>query len=107
MNQFRNPLSKHDAEVLRIAKVFKDREYYSVKADLPREFGYLKPDAIEGRYYPDVEASTANSKKEWITVLVEVETEETVNTKHSKDQRAAFLKKAKENPNTHFKLSVV
>ena len=104
MDQFQKPLSKHDAEVLRIAKVFVDKEYFSVKVDLP---GHpKKPDAIDG-FRPDVEASTANSKKEWVTVLVEVETEETVNTKHSKDQRAAFRKKARENPNTHFKLSVV
>ena len=100
-------MSKHDAEVLRIAKVFVDRGYFSVKADLPRKFGYLKPDAIEGRYYPDVEASTANSKKEWITVLVEVETKETVNTLHAKAQETAFQRFADRDKNTHFKQQVV
>ena len=103
MNQFQEPLSKHDAEVLRIANSFRDRGYH-VRADVP---GYPQPGLIDRLHRPDIEAEKANDKGEWVTLIIEVETADSVETEHTKSQKATFRKRAKENENTWFKLHVV
>ncbi len=96
--------SRHNTEVSRLAKSFKNRGFYFVRADVA---GYPKPSLIGRLHRPDIEASTKNDREEWITYIVEVETKETVNTEHAKSQRAVFQNAANKDKNTHFKLCVV
>ena len=74
--------TKHDKKVKSIADDYKDRGYV-VQADLK---DYPLPESIGG-YRPDVRARLKNIGYE---VVVEVETTDSVDSDHAKNQAAAF-----------------
>ena len=95
--------TKHNAMVERLAQDYKRRGFYLVRADLP---GYPKP-ASYGGLRPDIEALGVNTQHKTVIVIVEVETEDTVDTKDAKAQKAAFEQAVAGKKNTHFELHVV
>ena len=86
--------SKHDKEVTRIADYYQ-RQGYKVKADV-KEFE--QPKVIQGRR-PDVVA-----KRDGNTVLVEVETPDSL--KNDKAQRETFENFADGKKNVKFRLKI-
>lgn len=96
--------SKHNKEVLRLAKMFAAEEFTSVRAD--KVLGYHQPRLIDG-LRPDIEAGRVNAKGEWETVIVEVETYDTVNSTHAQIQKTTFENYAAEYENVEFRLYVV
>lgn len=89
--------SKHDAEVRRIAKEYKQKGY-DVQADVG---GYGRPDTIGG-LRPDVVARKGVERK-----IVEVETSESRNTPRDLDQQRAFRQAANRSKNTTFRRIVI
>jgi hypothetical protein len=88
--------SKHDREVLKIARELK-KEDYKVQADIK---GYPKP-SKRGLYRPDVIAT--KGKKE---IIVEVETVDSANSPRDLAQQKAF-KRAAEKSGAKFKRKIV
>ena len=84
--------SKHDAQVRQIAKKLRDGGY-KVQADVR---GFPQPDTIGG-YRPDVVAKKGKQKK-----IVEVETQDSVNSARDKEQQKAFRQAANRSENTTF-----
>lgn len=87
--------SKHDEGVQRSAAYY-EQKGYRVQADIP---GYDKPTTIDGRR-PDV---IARNNQE--TVIVEVETKDTV--EKDKAQRQTFREYAEEHKNVRFRQKTV
>ena len=87
----------HDAEVTLQAILYTNKNY-SVAADIG---GYLQPDKIGG-YIPDLIATKGVE-----TIIIEVETEETVNSTHAKAQAQAFQAWANSRLFTTFRQIVV
>jgi len=85
---------KHDQQVKQIANGLK-RKGWRVKADIP---GYDQPDAIgKKKHIPDIQATKAGA-----TRLVEVETEDTMQT--DKEQHETFRRSAAQRNRTSFQL---
>ena len=78
------------------AKSYKDAGW-TVHADIK---GYLAPPEINKRI-SDIYAKSGNSAH-----VLEVETDESINSDHAKEQIAAFKKWAEESPNRKFRLSL-
>jgi len=72
----------HDSMVKAMIKALKHKEIEVLKADVE---GYERPDEIDG-YIPDV----VGKKESGTIVVVEVETCESVNSDHTKEQFKAF-----------------
>jgi hypothetical protein len=89
--------SKHDAQVARDAHEFK-RLGYEVSADIA---GYNKPPTIGG-YKPDVYASKGRK-----SIIIEVETPDSVDGARDLKQKAAFERAARRSPSTTFKREIV
>lgn len=92
----RRSQSKHDAEVRREAKKLKDQGY-DVKADVR---GYPQPDTIGG-FRPDVVGKKGRERK-----IIEVETEESVDSARDLKQQKAFRDSAKRSKSTTFRRKV-
>ena len=89
--------SKHDRKVSELAKEY-EAMGYSVSADIA---GYPKPKTIGG-YRPDVVATKGVRR-----IIIEVETEDSVNNARDLLQQIAFGRAAKRSKNTKFKRIVV
>lgn len=89
--------TRHDAEVTRLAILYTNQNY-SVAADIA---GYMRPHKIGG-HIPDLIAT-----KGVATIIIEVETVESVNSTHAKKQKVAFDAEAKRNLYTTFQQIVV
>jgi len=87
-------MTSHDACVASWAKAYKDKEW-TVHADIQ---GYLDPPEINKKI-PDIYAKSGNNAR-----VLEVETDESINSDHAKEQIAAFKKWAEESPNRKFRL---
>lgn len=88
--------SKHNSEVLRIAKESKNKGY-KVQADIK---GYPKP-SKRGRYRPDVIATKGNEE-----IIIEVETVDSANSPRDLAQQEAF-KRAARKSGAKFKRKIV
>lgn len=85
---------KHDKRVKQIADRLK-RKGWNVKADIE---GYEQPDAIgKDKRIPDIEAT-----KKGATRLIEVETEDTMQT--DKEQHGTFRRSAAQRKRTSFEI---
>lgn len=91
----RNPTgrSRHDRRVAIEARSYEARKYL-VQADIS---GYPQPETING-YIPDVFA-----EKSGYVSIVEVETPDTLNTRHALAQARAFRRACRYNYNWHFR----
>lgn len=89
--------SKHDKEVLGIAKDY-EKKGYDVKAEAK---GFGRPAAIGG-VRPDVVAMKGKTRK-----IVEVETPDSVGSARDEKQKEAFRKAAKRSKNTTFRRTIV
>jgi hypothetical protein len=89
-------MTSHDACVAAWAKAYKD-DGWTVHADIN---GYLAPPEINQKI-PDIYATNGSSAR-----VLEVETDETINTDHAKEQIATFKKWADQSPNRKFRLSL-
>ncbi len=96
--------SKHDKEVLRLADMFVECKFHSVRAD--KILGYHQPPLIDGMR-PDIEAGRVNAEREWEIVIVEVETYDTVDSAHAQIQKTTFENYAAQHENVEFRLYVV
>lgn len=90
--------SKHNSEVENQADDY-DWNGYEVRADHIDDYPY--PDSFHG-YVPDIVA-----RKNGHTTLVEVETEDSVDSKRDKKQKRAFSRWASGKNTRHFKRIVV
>jgi hypothetical protein len=90
----RNPASqsKHDRAIRAEAKNYEKRGY-DVQADVP---GYPQPPTV-GDYRPDLMVKKGGQR-----TIVEVETEDSLNTAHAAAQNGAFLR-ARRRPSTHYR----
>ncbi len=88
--------SRHDQEVRRQAEQY-EKAGYRVRADLP---GYTSPDTFgrKNPTRPDVQATRGNR-----TVVVEVETQRSKDTQHSRQQAETLRRSVAHRPNTTFK----
>lgn len=84
--------SKHDRAIRAEAKSYEKRGY-EVEADIP---GYRQPPTFGG-HRPDLLV-----KKSGQRTIVEVETEDSLNTAHADAQNGAFLR-ARRRPSTHYR----
>lgn len=91
--------SKHDREVLRLARSYQKRGY-KVKADNVKDFNDPRK-GISG-YIPDVVAT-----KNGHTTIIEVETTDSFGTKRDKNQRKNFKKWAKRKNTRHYREEIV
>ena len=89
-------MTSHDACVAAWVRGYKD-EGWTVHADIS---GYLAPPEINQKI-PDIYAI-----KESIAHVLEVETDESINSDHAKEQIATFKKWADQSPNRKFRLSL-
>ena len=92
MNRTKWSQSEHDETVVEIAEDYVEQGY-RVWADVP---GYSKPKPIN-RHIPDVVA-----KDDFERIIVEVETEDSVDSKHAERQRRAFERAADRDDGTTF-----
>jgi hypothetical protein len=88
-------MTSHDACVKEWAVVYKNAGWI-VHADIP---GYLAPPEVYGKI-PDVYANCNTAH------VIEVETDESINTDHAKGQIAAFKQWASQSTNRTFKLGL-
>ena len=89
-------MTSHDECVAAWAKVYQDSGW-TVHADVR---GYLAPPTINNRT-PDVYAVQGSRAH-----VIEVETDETINSDHAKQQIAAFRRWAAQSINREFRLSL-
>ena len=89
-------MTSHDACVANWAKAYKDKGW-TVHADI---MGYLAPPEINKKI-PDIYATKGSSAN-----VLEVETDETINSDHAKEQIATFKNWADLSPNRTFRLSL-
>ena len=92
MARSKHSQSKHDAEVRRTAKKYKEQGY-KVEADVS---GFDQPSTIGG-FRPDVVAKKGNKR-----VIVEVETPDSVDSARDQKQQKAFSQTAERSSNTKF-----
>lgn len=90
----RSPASqtKHNHAIRAEAKSY-ERRGYDVQADVS---GYPKPPTVGG-YRPDLMVKKGGQR-----TIVEVETEDSLNTAHAAAQNGAFLR-ARRRPGTHYR----
>ncbi len=86
----------HDVCVANWVKGYKDAGW-TVHADIQ---GYLAPPTINEKI-PDIYAKSGNSAQ-----VLEVETDESINSDHAKEQIAAFKQWANQSTNRTFRLSL-
>jgi len=92
MSRSNQSQAKHDELVRSLAKEYLEKGF-RVKVDLD---GYNRPGTIRG-YRPDIIAIQGDQTK-----IVEVETEDTKESRRSKAQQEAFRQEADANTNTTF-----
>lgn len=89
----RKSQSDHDTMVKQVADIFINKKYPNVKADLT---GYTQPSILKWKgktsgHIPDVTSEQNNVFK----VIVEVETDDSINDQHTADQWKLFAAYAK------------
>ena len=89
----RKSQSDHDKMVKSVADYFIKEKYPNVKADIP---GYTRPDILRWKgetsgHIPDVTSEDGGKFK----VIVEVETDDSINDQHTEDQWKLFSAYAK------------
>jgi hypothetical protein len=97
MNRTQKSQSKHDKEVMKIALKHK-KQGFDVRADAP---GFTPPKSIDG-YRSDVVATKGKQ-----TIIIEVETKDSVDSSRDRKQQQAFGRVAARRKNTTFKRKIV
>ena len=100
MNCTEKSQSDHDKKVSALAEMYQ-KQGYTVQADVD---GYISPGSICG-YVPDI---VARKKGSFERVIIEVETEDSIDSEHAESQREAFQCEAdKDDDWTTFKRVIV
>ena len=97
MSRTNRSQSDHDKRVAEIADKYREQRY-SVWADVP---GYIEPLPINS-HIPDVVARNGFER-----IIIEVETEDSVDSDRAESQREAFQNKADDYDLTTFKQVIV